>query len=289
MNITKPNRMITLMIAMKMFVSCAWADWSWVVPGEYASISPDLFLKGVKEADRFRRGLLQKNASGLTQAGILSEAVMRFQDLAESHLSKENGLKGFKAKKKTLLRAFNGEKSKVKPYEAFSAFDGKWYGIWDKMEVDHHWFPQINQKPAKRVSAFNDIWIHVVQFAWIGDGFGWNIVATEDEDSTDYFILGTVYHVRERDPSQIYLHRPHVGISTDKDQLIWLTRKEIFLEERMPAKGEFPERYAITGCNYQMHGTSRLSVVGNSFQAIYTRKPDLRYPWKQFWINLSAP
>ncbi len=265
------------------------AAWSWVVPANYESISPERFVEGVKEADRFRRSLMQKDASGLTQAEILSEAIVRFQGLAGGHLAKENGLKGFKVRKKNLVRAFNGSKSKVNPHEAFKAFDGKWYGIWDKWEVDHHWFPQINQNPPKKVDAFHDIYIHAVQFAWIGDGFGWNIVATNEMDSKDYFILGTVYHVRDKDPSQVYLHRPHVGISTDADQLIWITRKEIFLEERMPPKGEYPERYAITGFNYQMHGTSRLSVVGNSFQAVYTRKPELRYPWKQFWISLSAP
>lgn len=276
-------------MAMHMLVSCAWAEWSWVVPAEYDSISPDLFVKGVKEADSYRRSLLQKNAAGLTQSEILSEAIVRFQNLAGDHLSKENGLKGFKVRKKSLIRAFDGKKSKLKPQQAFTAFDGKWYGIWDQMKVDHHWYPQVNQVPAVKIPAFHGIWIHAVQFAWIGDGFGWNIVATEEADSSDYFILGTVYHVREKDPSQVYLHRPHVGISTDEDQLIWLTRKEIFLEQRMPSKGELPERYSITGFNYQMHGTSGLSVVGNSFQAVYTRKPDLRYPWRQFWINLSAP
>lgn len=289
MNSTKPNRWITLIFAMNLFVSCAWADWSWVVPADYESISPDLFLKGVKEADRFRRDLLKKNASGMAQSEILTEGILRFQSLAETHLSKENGLKDFKTRKKALIRAFTGEKSKIKPHSTFDAFNGKWYGIWDQMEVNHHWYPQVNQKPPMMVSGFHNIWIHAVQFAWIGDGFGWNIVATEKKDSSDYYILGTVYHVRDRDPSQIYLHRPHVGISTNEDQLIWITQKEIFLEERMSSKGDFPERYAITGFRYQMHGNSRLSVVGNSFQAIYTRDPNLRYPWKQFWINLTAP
>ena len=289
MNLTNSNRVFSLIFAMKLMVSSVWAEWSWVVPPEYNSISPDLFVKGVKEADKFRRGLLQKNASGLTQAEVLSEAIVRFQKLAGDHVSKENGVKGFKVKKKSLLRAIQGEKTKLQPTNAFTAFDGKWYGIWDKWEVDHHWYPQINQNPPLGLQAFNDIWIHAVQFAWIGDGFGWNIVASEKQDSKDFFILGTVYHVRDKDPKQVYLHRPHVGISLEPDQLIWLTHKEIFLEERWPLKGDFPERYAITGFNYQMSGDSRLSVVGNSFQAVYTRKPDLRYPWRQFWINLTAP
>ena len=64
--------MSTLMLAMNLSISCAWADWSWVVPSDYASISPDLFLKGVKEADSFRRNLLQKNAVGLTKADVLA-------------------------------------------------------------------------------------------------------------------------------------------------------------------------------------------------------------------------
>lgn len=281
--------MFTLMLAMNLSISCARADWSWVVPSDYASISPDLFLKGVKEADSFRRNLLQKNAVGLTKADVLSEAIARFQRLAGDYLSKENGVKGYKIRKKTLLRAFKGEKSKLKPHDVFKAFNGKWYGIWDKMKVDHHWFPQINQDPPKKIQAFHDVWVHAVQFAWVGDGFGWNVVATEEEDSSDYFLLGTVYHVRDKDPSQIYLHRPHVGISATKDQLIWMTSREVFLEERLEPKGEFPERYVITGFNYQMQGNTRLSVVGNSFQAIYTRKSDQRYPWKQYWINLTAP
>ena len=68
------------------------ADWSWVVPSEYPAIDSSLFEKGVKEAEKFRRNLLLKNAAGLTQAEILSEAVVRFQKLVGDHLAKERVL-----------------------------------------------------------------------------------------------------------------------------------------------------------------------------------------------------
>ena len=102
------------MLAMNLSISCAWADWSWVVPSDYASISPDLFLKGVKEADSFRRNLLQKNAVGLTKADVLSEAIARFQRLAGDYLSKENGVKGYKIRKKNAPARIQGRKIKIK-------------------------------------------------------------------------------------------------------------------------------------------------------------------------------
>jgi len=205
------------------------------------------------------------------------------------HLAQENGVKGFKLRKKQLFQALAGDNAKLEPTEAFKAFEGKWYGIWDKMEVDHHWFPQINQDPPLRLDGFHPVWIHAVQFAWIGDGFGWNVVASEKEDAKSYYILGSVYHVFDQDIEQIRMHRPHVGIAVGSDRLIWATQGEVFLEERFPAKGDMPERYAITGFFYQMDGSSRLSVRGNSFQAIYSRNASNRYPWKQFWMNLTAP
>jgi hypothetical protein len=265
------------------------ADWSWVVPSEYPAIDSSLFEKGVKEAEKFRRNLLLKNAAGLTQAEILSEAVVRFQKLVGDHLAKENNVKGFRLKRKRLFQAIEGENRGLEPEQAFLAFEGKWYGIWDKMEVDHQWYPQINQHPPVKVDGFNPFWVHAVQFAWIGDGFGWNVVASEKEDADEYYILGTVFHVRDKNPEQVYLHRPHVGISVSEDRLIWLTAGEVFLEERIPAKDDLPERYTITGFNYQMNGRAQLSVRGNSFQAVYSRNPDSRTPWRQFWINLTAP
>ena len=265
------------------------ADWSWVVPAEYPSISADLFENGIKEAEKFRRNLLLKNAAGLTQAEILSEAVVRFQKLAGDHLAKENDVKGFRLKRKRLFQAMEGDNRGLEPGEAFTSFEGRWFGVWDKMEVDHHWYPQINQRPPVKVDGFHTFWVHAVQFAWIGDGFGWNVVASEEEDSGEYYLLGTVFHVRDKDPAQVYLHRPHVGVSVEEDRLIWLTAGEVFLEERIPSKDDLPERYTITGFNYQMNGRNQLSVRGNSFQAVYSRKPNARTPWRQFWINLSAP
>jgi hypothetical protein len=281
---------MNLMLALVLLLPVrSLADWSWVVPTEYPSISADLFEKGVKEAEKFRRNLLLKNAAGLTQAEILSEAVVRFQKLVGDHLAKENNVKGFRLKHKRLFQALEGDNHGLEPQQAFSAFEGKWYGVWDKMEVDHYWFPQINQNPPVKVEGFHAFWIHSVQFAWIGDGFGWNVVASEKEDSDEYYVLGTVFHVRDKDPDQVYLHRPHAGISAGQDRLIWLTAGEVFLEERIAAKGDLPERYTITGFNYQMNGRDQLSVKGNSFQAVYSRDPEIRTPWRQFWINLTAP
>ena len=284
----RPKWVVGILILIIPFRS--FADWAWVVPPEYASIQADLFAQGLKEAEKFRRSLVLKNAAGLTQAEILSEAVVRFQKLAGDHLAKENDVKGFRLKRKRLLQAIEGDNRDLKPEHAFTAFEGKWYGIWDKMKVDHHWFPQMNRKTPVKIDGFYPFWIHAVQFAWIGDGFGWNVVASEKEDSDEYYMLGSVYHVRDQDPKQVYLHRPHIGIFVEADRLIWITSREVFLEERIPAKDDLAERYTITGFYYQMRGREQLSVRGNSFQAVYSRSPDAeRAPWRQFWINLTAP
>jgi hypothetical protein len=128
--------------------------------------------------------------------------------------------------------------------------------------------------------------LRAIQYAWIGDGFGWNTVIAPNCRNTGDVILGTVYHVQNQNPDEIYLHRPHVGIPLDEGQLIWITPSEIFLEQVFPDDGTEDESYAITGFYYEITN-GKLVDKGDGFQAVYTRNPGNRPDFYRYPVQVS--
>ncbi|MCS1407737.1 MAG: hypothetical protein M2R45_00897 [Verrucomicrobia subdivision 3 bacterium] len=120
-------------------------------------------------------------------------------------------LKRFKIKEKFLVQVVEGSARKKPFIEAFDAFGGRWYGKRDEMELDYHWHPTILFASRSRVDGFHDVFVIAGQFAWVGDGFGWNVIASTGAEAENAFVLGTVYHVEGGDPARVRLHRPYVG------------------------------------------------------------------------------
>ena len=258
-----------------------------LIPSDYPAVSASRLTEGVIMADKFRRELLLRGESGQRPIDVIARACVEFRGLMAHRADDLIALKSFRIKEKQLTKAIEGERGYRRWGRTFERFGGKWYGKWDQMEVDHRWHETVEFETPLKVEGFYDVFLKTGQFAWVGDGFGWNLVATEDVESRKAFVLGTVYHVEEGDTSRVTNHRPHVGIICSKSQIIWITRGEIFFEEFFDGKSDEEERYAITGFRYRFNGRN-VSNVGNAFQAIYTRNPQSRPEWKQFHLGISV-
>jgi hypothetical protein len=164
----------------------------------------------------------------------------------------------------------------------FGPFAGRWYGLWDRSPVDHDWSEVVPHGQPVPLPGMGSFSVRATQSAWIGDGFGWNVVASPAPDAA--VILGTVYHVEPGHPDRVRLHRPHVGVDAGAGRLIWLTGSEVFLEEILPGENPAGTRYAITGFRYELHD-GNVAFVGSGFQAVYTRDPNDRPTWYAFSIR----
>ena len=65
------------------------------------------------------------------------------------------------------------------------------------------------------------------------------------------------------------------------------SRIAVFLEQSFAESEHRGEHYAITGFNYKV-SEGRLDSEGQGFQAVYTRKPDVRPEWKRFPLSISV-
>jgi len=244
-----------------------------------------LLTQGIIEAESFRRSLLVPIEDGSTPADLLALAILRFQDLMRQRLEPRTSLDQFSLDRQRLVEKIQGSGQRIYGSLAFESFRGKWYGKWDQMLVDHHWDGVKVFDPPIRIKSDSAICLRSIQYAWVGDGFGWNAVVSPECRRDEDVILGTVYHVQEGDPAKITRRRPHVGIDLEEGQLIWITREEVFLEEIVTDESTTEEKYAITGFRYQIsEGT--LANRGDAFQAVYTRNPNDRPPWIQIPIQL---
>ena len=258
-----------------------------LIPEDYQSISETRLKEGVIQADKFRRELLRQGASGRRQIDLLARACIQFGEQMSNRTDGFESLDGFKIKERLFLKALEGDSRAKRWARVFDGFQGEWFGKWDEMLVDHRWFPSVSFDSRLRIDGFHDVFIRDGQFAWVGDGFGWNIIASETADINKGFVLGSVYHVQGGDLLQVQEHRPHVGIICGDRRLIWITRGEVFFEERFKGSGKLADRYVITGFRYQISG-GRVTNSGNAFQAIYTRDRNQRPNWKEIWVGISA-
>lgn len=253
---------------------------------DYSDKEIELLVDGLGQAERFRESLLMQTSSGKTQAQVIAQAIVRFHESANPVLQDHVTLDDFFLEEQELVDFINGNAGKIFGNLSFEMFNGKWYGLWDQNKVDHDWGDTQEFQPSLILDTQPLLGLQALQYAWIGDGFGWNAVVAPNNRNTGDVILGTVYHVRDQNPDDIYLHRPHVGIPLDEGQLIWITKSEIFLEQAFPNDDKEQESYAITGFYYERKD-SKLVNQGDGFQAVYTRNPDNRPGYYRFPIEVS--
>ncbi len=247
----------------------------------------NLITDGLNQAEAFRQSLFEPYPSSKTKMEVIAQALIEFQKLATPQLTGRPNLDDFYLDQQELLDKMSGKAGRIYDDIAFELFNGKWYGNWDQNQVDHRWDAAYVFDPSLNIKTENLMCVRALQYAWIGDGFGWNAVTAPKCQNTGDVILGTVYHVRNQDPDDIYVHRPHVGIALDEGQLIWLTKSDIFLEQAFTHENE-PEKdyYVITGCWYEIKDGTWQNV-DRGFQAVYTRDPNNRPEWYRFPLELS--
>ncbi len=236
-----------------------------------------LLQKGLEEALALHTELLDAAGTSAPPATLLARASRAFLAVAPAALSdrgRSAPSAAFLLADEDFLRLLAA--TPHPPVAAFAAFSGKWFGLWEGLPVDHDWSETAPFDPPLTLSH-PSLDLHALQYAWIGDGFGWNILVSQPDEPTRKFILGSVYHVRDRDRKKIYLHRPHAGIAPDPRTLVWITRNEVFFEE-VPEVPANRERYFIHGFFYARDGAA-LGFPRGGFSAAYGRDPDNRLPW----------
>lgn len=153
--------------------------------------------------------------------------------------------------------------------------------------MDHHWGPYTPVDPIGkfRNSEGAEVCLNGYQYAWVGDGYGLNHVASST-DGTKKYLLGYVIHLKDEKLEQEVVRRPHVGVIDGTDRLIWLTKSEVFFEEMIRGRGDVPDRYYIRGFRYSIDEVKRELSASEAFQVVYSRKADKREPWRGFKIKL---
>ncbi len=261
---------------------------------EYPADSPDLPIdaesyvrleSGIAQAEAFRRGVITPNPLGITGADLLAKAMIRFKQLTELVLTDHPGLDNFDLGKNLIIQKIKGTDKRYSGPEIFGDFKGKWYGIWNDSEVNHDWNEVIVLDQPYEIKEPHKIFLRSFQYAWIGDGYGWNVIAAPESQDNGDVILGTVYHIIDGDPQQIRIRRPHVGIEWGEGRLIWLTTGEVFFEEIFTSENQKEDKYVITGFRYAIQNDF-LEEVDDGFQAVYSRNPDKRTPFFTFPIDL---
>jgi len=243
------------------------------------------FLSGVLEAEALRRRLLSPNAAGAVPAADLSALLVRFRDRSVNSLQGRPGLERFELNARTIEDRLSGKGRHIDARKGFEPFSGLWFGQWDRDRVDHDWSHAVIFDPPRTDPRLGKLKVLATQSAWIGDGFGWNVVAAPGDDAGEV-ILGTVYHVVDRQRDRIRVHRPHVGLDAGPGRLIWITASEVFFEEVLDLAKPDRTRYTITGFRYDLV-SGRPVPRGDAFQAVYTPRPDDRPAWYTFPIDLG--
>ena len=278
----------------------------------------DFVINGAFESECFRQDYLRATTDGATTDGATSgnattggEAVLEpkvrtlarlavaFKDRgSEWSAAGRPGLSDFKLSAEQIVASFSGTVS-ASGIETLQGFAGKWFGRWTDFEVDHHWSDVVRVDPgwtyldaAKKkadVSATELLgWeVESFEYAWIGDGYGVNVIARNPTTSPkQQVLLGYVEHIKDGDFAQVTARRPHVGIDAGAGKLIWITAREVFFEQAIKTAGA-PSAYAITGFHYTV-SNSKMSIT-DGFQAIYSRDKDHRPAFMPIEVKIEEP
>ncbi len=204
----------------------------------------NLVSRSTIEAEEFRRSLIQEDAEP-NRATLISKACISFRDAINHRAVKQRAnqqtasasydLSRFQLDQQGIYKSIEGTREISKPSQFYGAFEGKWFGIWDRNNVDHHWGEFIFLNPVRSFGMTNGEPVRLLgyQYAWVGDGYGLNQLASSP-DGSKTFLLGYIVHVRDGDINQEVIRRPHVGVIDGANRLIWITKSEIFFEEMMP-------------------------------------------------------
>ncbi|MBA7646148.1 hypothetical protein ES703_53910 [subsurface metagenome] len=248
----------------------------------------DAFLEeSTIQSELFRRRLLAGSDPNFVSADLIAEAILKFQQQAPYYLKRHKGIESFNLSKKMIIEAVTGKKH-ISSSRAYDRFQGRWYGLWDKMMVDHHWseIVELDKPLYVQINGDKPVWIRSYQYCWVGDGYGLNMIATLNPDSkTGDFLLGYVIHVENGNITRPTKRRPHAGLFVDDGKLIWITAGEVFLEESYEVSPGV-EGYAITGFFYKVR--DGILQTTKCFQAYYTREPDNRPKWFSFPLELQV-
>ena len=242
---------------------------------------------GLAAAGAFRASLLEPDAGGGSDAGRLGALL---EELIRTHPAPPPGRPGLGAFAGVTAAGFvaqlrDGGRA-VTADAAFAPFAGRWAGRWEQKLVDHHWHPVA--EPAT-VTGAAGLTVTGRQYAWVGDGFGWNYVVTSaDAGETEKgggIVLGHVWMLAPpgRSAADVTFRFPLVGHHAGPGRLIWVTPDHIFFEEVLPGGpgGTGGDRYAITGTAYAWAGeggSRRARPAGSGFRALYIRPPAAARP-----------
>jgi mRNA-degrading endonuclease YafQ of YafQ-DinJ toxin-antitoxin module len=247
----------------------------------------DLLAEGITAAEQLRHRLLAKASDGESYAWRVARAIHAFQKSQAKNGQLHESIARFDVTAEQLQEQLQ-HGSPLDPDRVFHAFEGHWHGLWDTTRVDHDWRSTVVYRPPRRF--VDELFaMRATQYAWIHNAFGWNYLAALDEAGNKSIVLGQVYYLSSNDLGRIADSKPHVGyvdVRNDRSnrRLIWITDREIFLEEVLDGEAASATRYVITGLYHDLL-SERGKVSGQAVQAIYTRRPTdrpafLKLTWK---------
>ena len=218
--------------------------------------SEEYLLKGTAAALDFWESLLMEDDKGDSTADHLAEVIA---ELLKGELSGViSPTPGF------ILERIRGEAAvNNQALDNMISFTGEWQGKWGAMPVHHRWHPiQRHVRDIPVTAHFDGYAIAASQYAWIGDGFGWNLEVT-DYARHHRLLLGSVYHLDEL--QQVSYHVPHVGVAGAPGLVVWIVPGRLYFE-RTVAEGE---KYLIAEYRWQRQGKAIEYSKGQC--AIYSR------------------
>lgn len=226
--------------------------------------------RGLAKSNEFRRELLDGDAK------TIGAALETFRTTLQVPQDRPN-LQGFKV----TPEMFVSQVEAAEPLDAsnsFAPFSGRWYGEWNKKLVDHNWSEVFIPGELTDISSQQTLGSRLaLQYAWIGDGFGWNLLV-QPKGARGQTILGYVYHIKSHEPNEVQFEFPLVGYSDGPGRVIWVTPSSCYFEE---VHDQPNEHYSITGFNFKLK-EGVLHTDGSAFQAVYTRDPKRRPKWIEF-------
>ncbi len=234
-------------------------------------------IEGIEKANGLRIQLLADRDGDLPYGDQICQVVEQFQ-LAAANV-KDLGVRidKFNMPASRFRRQLLGEESM--DIAAFNAFKGTWFGTWDQIEVNHNWHAAELYQPPQSWAKDQPI-VCASQYAWIGNGFGWNYLVGSADDPKQHFVIGMVYYLDSANLRSVTGEKAHVGFVDSPTRLVWITDSNVYLEESFTGT-ENPDQYAITAIEHRLF-SDKPSVSSQAIQAIYTRDPNNRPAFRQF-------
>jgi hypothetical protein len=248
-------------------------------------------IDGIAKAEALRLRLLSTNSQGHRYLDLIATELGKLQTDCQQLKRELTPIDAFDLRASRLREQIAGEQ--LVPRTVFDRFDGQWFGTWRELTVNHDWKPSQQFEPARSLMDSQPA-ILTLQYAWIGNGFGWNYLAqdasqSDRRDSPGHYVLGMVYYLDASDYDVIVDETPHVGFADGENRLLWITARGLYLEEAfydLPREGasqrsDRPDRYVITAITHSLL-SDKPSVDPVAIQATYTRDPNARPAFREF-------